>query len=111
MMELLLVRSTKTEDSTIGSLQVDGQFQCFTLEDKDRGLTSGMRENAIKAVKVYGKTAIPTGRYRVVLSWSNRFEKYMPEVLGVAGYAVIRIHSGNTSVDTEGCILVGEVKG
>jgi hypothetical protein len=110
-MELLLVRCTKTESSTIGALQVDGEYQCFTLEDKDRGLTQGMGENMIKSVKVAGKTAIPTGRYRVVLSWSNRFQKYMPELLNVPGFAGIRIHSGNTAVDTEGCILVGEVKG
>lgn len=54
------------------------------------------------------KTAIPRGIYKVILSYSNRFKRILPELLSVKGFAGIRIHSGNKAVDTHGCILVGD---
>lgn len=110
LMELILTRTTKTENSTIGVLQINGQHKCFTLEDKDRGINSNMSPEEIKAIKVYGKTAIPTGRYKVTVTYSQRFKQLMPEVMNVPGFAGIRIHPGNTAANTEGCILVGEEK-
>jgi len=80
---------------TIGRMYVDGVFKCFTLEDK------------VRDVKVFGETAIPEGIYTVVLDESTRFGRKMPHVLNVPGFEGIRIHSGNTDKDTEGCILVG----
>jgi hypothetical protein len=103
-MELKVIRETFTEKSTIGSLYVNGIFFCYTLEDKDRKLESG-------GVKEYAKTAIPRGKYKVVLSFSNRFKKYLPELVNVPQFAGIRIHAGNTADHSEGCILVGSTKG
>lgn len=102
-MELKLIRETFTEKSTIGSLYVNGIFFCYTLEDKDRKLESG-------GVKEYAKTAIPRGKYKVVNSFSNRFKKYLPELINVPQFAGIRIHPGNTADHSEGCILVGSTK-
>jgi 4-hydroxy-3-methylbut-2-en-1-yl diphosphate synthase IspG/GcpE len=110
-MELLLKRTTFTEESTIGELYVDGKFECYILEDKDRGLKSSMSLKEIQEKKVYAKTAIPTGKYLVANTHSPRFEKYLPLLLNVPGYAGIRIHPGNYAKDTEGCLLPGVTKG
>ena len=83
-MKLELYRKYRKPGYSIGLLYINGKFICNTLEDTDRGLKSGMSEAAIAAVKVKGKTAIPTG------------------------FSGIRIHSGNTAEDTEGCILCGK---
>lgn len=106
-MELLLKRIAKKNDYTIGKLYVNGAYFCDTLEDKDRGLTSNMSTEEIANKKVYGKTAIPTGKYTIIWNYSNKFKKMMPLLLNVPGYAGVRIHSGNTEKDTLGCILVG----
>lgn len=97
-MNLRLLRKTFTENSTIGELSVNGKFECFTLEDK------------VRAVKIHGKTAIPTGIYEITITFSDRFKKALPLLLNVPNFAGIRIHSGNTAADTEGCILVGTTK-
>jgi hypothetical protein len=100
MMLLTLNRRVHTEKSTIGELLVDGKFQCFTLEDCDRYLERGGK-------KIQNVTAIPRGKYNVQITFSQRFQKYLPLVVGVAQFEGVRIHSGNTDKDTEGCILVG----
>lgn len=97
-MELKLIRETYTEDSTIGKLYVNDLFHCFTLEDK------------VRDVKIKNVTAIPAGRYKVVVDFSNRFQQLMPLLLNVPNYLGVRIHTGNYSKDTEGCILVGSTK-
>lgn len=102
-MELLVSREYKKDNYTIGFLYIDGVYVCDTLEDTVRVL-----EN--EDDKVYGETAIPEGRYEVILSYSKRFKKVLPEILGVKYFKGVRIHSGNTDKDTEGCILVGENK-
>lgn len=106
-MEINVKRVFTCDKYTIGRLYVDGEYMCDTLEDCDRGLDDSMDEKTIKRLKVYGKTAIPTGTYRVVLSYSSRFRKILPEILNVKGYSGVRIHTGNTPEDTLGCILVG----
>jgi hypothetical protein len=97
-MNIRVLRKTFTENSTIGEMSVDGKFECFTLEDK------------VRAVKIHGKTAIPTGIYEVTITFSQKFNKPLPLLMNVPNFAGIRIHSGNTAEDTEGCILVGTGK-
>lgn len=109
-MELKVIRQYRKNDYTIGKMYVNGQYFCDTVEDCDRGLTDEMSEEYIKARKVYGKTAIPTGTYNVILSYSPKFKKTLPLVRDVKGFSGIRIHSGNTAEDSLGCILVGENK-
>jgi len=106
-MELYLKRDTFTETSTTGKLLIDGQFECFILEDKDRGLTDSMPLAEIVATKIYGKTAIPYGRYEVDWTMSSRFKVFMPILLNVKGYSGIRIHKGNSEIDSLGCLLCG----
>lgn len=106
-MELYLKRDTFTETSTTGKLLIDGQFECFILEDKDRGLTDSMPLAEIVATKVYGKTAIPYGRYEIDWTMSARFKVFMPILLNVKGYSGIRMHKGNSEIDSLGCLLCG----
>lgn len=106
-MELQLKRTIKTGKSTIGELSIGNRLFCYTLEDADRGLQQTDSLFSIKARKLFGITAIPAGRYEVALTYSNRFKKYMPQLLNVPGYEGVRIHIGNRPDETEGCILVG----
>ena len=94
-MDLLLTRDILNDTASLGRLEVDRVFECYTLED------------AVRAVKIPGRTAIPAGEYEVVINFSTRFQRAMPQLLNVPGFTGIRIHSGNTDADTEGCILVG----
>ncbi len=96
-MELLVNRFKNTEKSTLGRLLVDGVEECFTLEDVRRP----------DGVKVQNQTCIPAGTYNVIIDASTRFKRDMPHILDVPGFTGIRIHSGNTDADTEGCILLG----
>ena len=109
-MELVLTRTARTGRSTIGELTVDNNFECFVLEDKDRGLQQGMPVSELMALKIKAKTAIPTGRYEVVVSFSDRFKKMLPLLLNVPVFEGIRIHPGNTDENTEGCLLPGKTK-
>ena len=98
-MQLQLIRKVFTDQSTIGELSVNGAFECFTLEDK------------VRPVKIKGETAIPGGTYEVAVTFSNKFQKFLPLLLDVPNFDGIRIHTGNTAKDTLGCILVGQGKG
>ena len=107
------------EDYTIGKLLVDGKYFCDTIEDKDRGLKQSMSTTEIKEKKVYGKTAIPTGKY--ILRMDIVSEKYkdikwykencdggrIPRLESVKGFSGVLIHPGNTEKDSLGCIIVG----
>jgi hypothetical protein len=109
-MELQLKREIFTDISTIGSLTIDGKFECYILEDKDRGINNTLTLEQILRVKVYGKTAIPYGRYEIDWTMSARFKVMMPILLNVVGYSGIRIHKGNTEIDSLGCLLCGTRK-
>ena len=98
-MELTLQRIAKDKKYTLGELSIDGEKFCHTLEPTWRKL---------EARKVFGKTAIPAGRYPVVITLSPKFKQWLPLLLHVPNFTGIRIHAGNTSKDTKGCILVGE---
>jgi len=97
-MQITVKRLYKTDTSTIGELLIDGVFECFTLEDIER------------PVKLTAETAIPKGTYKVIINESNRFKRLMPLLLNVPNFEGVRIHSGNTNHDTEGCILVGQTR-
>ena len=97
-MKIEVKRLYKTDNSTIGELKIDGKFECYTLEDKERD------------VKIKCETAIPKGTYKVIINQSNRFKKLLPLLLSVPNFEGVRIHPGNTNHDTEGCILVGRTK-
>lgn len=94
-MKLKLVRNKTKGNSTTGKLYVDGAFECYTLED------------VVRDTKIAGITAIPTGQYPIIIDMSNRFKRMLPLLIDVPNFAGVRIHPGNTSKDTEGCILVG----
>jgi hypothetical protein len=96
-MELILQRQPSSLGATLGTLAIDGEHECHTLEDAVRPA----------GPKVPGQTAIPAGRYRVALTPSRRFGRILPLLLEVPGFAGVRIHAGNTDADTAGCILVG----
>lgn len=106
-MKLLLKRKYFLNDTTIGELSIDGEFFSYILEDKDRGLCQNMGLDLIKQLKVHSQTAIPTGIYKVDITYSQRYKKQMPLVCDVIGYEGIRIHPGNTHHDTAGCLLPG----
>jgi hypothetical protein len=97
-MVIKIKRLHKTDSSTIGELTIDGKFECYTLEDKER------------EVKIKCETAIPKGTYKVIINQSNRFKKLLPLLLNVPNFEGVRIHPGNTNHDTEGCILVGRTR-
>lgn len=100
-MELLVHREKNTEKSCIGTLDVDRKKECLTLEPPVRVL-GPMGEG-----KIFGKTAIPAGRYKVIIDFSQRFQRFMLHVLNVPFFTGIRIHSGSSDINTEGCLLVG----
>lgn len=109
-MRLTLVRIANRPTYCIGKLYIDGKWFCDTIEDTDRGLCDEMSEKEILERKVKGETAIPTGIYQVLITYSPKYKKQMPLINNVKGYSGIRIHSGNTSKDTEGCLIVGKNK-
>lgn len=101
-MEILVQRIAKRDDYTVGRLFVDGKYLCDTLEDRVRDLT--------KEKKVPGETAIPAGRYRVIVNVSPKFGRELPRLLDVPGFEGILIHKGNSARDSAGCVLLGENK-
>ena len=109
-MELKVHRRFRAETYTIGTMFIDGLRFCDTLEDTDRGLRSDMPLSEIKTKKKYGITAIPTGRYKIKMSYWAKYKKYYPELCNVPGYTSILIHGGKNASATLGCVLVGENK-
>lgn len=89
-------RTFKGTEYTIGKLYIDGDYFCDTLEDTVRA-----------GAKIAGKTAIPAGTYKVRKTMSPRFKTVLPEILNVPNFTGVRIHSGNTAKDTDGCLLLG----
>lgn len=106
-MKLELIRIANRPTYCIGKLYIDGEYFCDVIEDTDRGLDDSMSVDEILKKKIKGETAIPTGHYSIEITYSPKYKRMMPLLIGVKGYSGIRIHSGNTSKDTEGCLLVG----
>lgn len=109
-MEIRVNRIARKDGYTIGQMSLNGDYFCDTLEDTDRGLKDTMQVNEILAKKRKGVTAIPTGKYDVVLTFSPKFKRVLPLLLNVKGYEYIRVHHGNLPSSTDGCLLVGENK-
>lgn len=93
-----LYRDQTRGEATPGMLSVNGVFACYTLED------------AVRDHKIAHETAIPAGTYEVIIDRSQRFARMLPRLLNVPGFSGIRIHAGNTTADTSGCILVGRAR-
>ena len=123
-MKITLNRKFKKDTYSIGKLYIDVQYFCDTVEDKDRGLTDKDSLDKIKATKVYAKTAIPLGTYKITMGViSPKFSKKayyksfcngrMPRLLNVKGFDGILIHRGSNADSSAGCIIVGKntVKG
>ena len=122
-MRLTVIRKFRKQGYTIGALLIDGEYFCDTLEPEDRGLDSSMGDEEVRSRKVKGKTAIPTGVYKVRIDVvSPRYSKSVayefcggkvPRLMNVPGFSGVLIHIGNSNEDTAGCILVGKnvVKG
>lgn len=107
-MELKVIRKYRKEDYTIGDLYINGVWFSNTLED------------SVRDTKIYGKTAIPCGTYKITMdvvspkfkdrSWAKPYDGKLPRLLDVPNYEGILIHVGNTAADTSGCLLVGQNK-
>ena len=106
-MKLLLKRIYFGDTYTVGQLyEVTDYGQsplCYVLEDKFREVEG----QDVKVWKEQNKTAIPKGVYDVRITFSNRFQSKLPLLDNVPSFTGVRIHSGNSSKDTEGCLLVG----
>jgi hypothetical protein len=110
-MELTLIRKHFTEKYTIGKLFSEQKYICDTFEDVVRDLNDINHDGDFDDEgegKIYGKTAIPCGRYKVLISHSVKLKRILPILLKVPGFTGIRIHGGRNETWTEGCILVGE---
>lgn len=108
-MKLILKRIALRPTYTIGKLYIDDAYFCDTLEDTVRDTNkSGKFDNGEQKIK--GKTAIPYGTYEIKWTYSPRFKKYTPQLMNVPSFEGIRVHAGNTSADTEGCLILGENK-
>lgn len=108
-MKLTLKRIALRSTYTIGKLYIDDAYFCDTLEDTVRDTNkSGKFDNGEQKIK--GKTAIPYGTYEIKWTYSPRFKKYTPQLMNVPSFEGIRVHAGNTSADTEGCLILGKNK-
>ncbi len=95
MVHIQLKRGRSRDKATLGSLYIDGVFECNTLED------------VVRDEKIQNETAIPAGVYQVTIDHSEHFGCDMPHIQNVPNYSGVRIHAGNSDVDTDGCILLG----
>ena len=106
-MELKLTRFHFEPDFTLGKLTYDNK-SWFIIEDTDRDLKQNDSLDKIKSVKVHSCTAIPYGKYQVIINRSQRFKINLPLLLNVPNWEGVRMHVGNYSTDTEGCLLPGK---
>ena len=112
-LHLKVIRKHLRDKYTIGHFYIDGVYVFDTIEDTVRPLVDINKDGDFDDVgegKIFGKTAIPEGTYRVIVNYSPKFKRYLPLLIGVKGFQAIRIHTGNDETHTEGCIIVGKNK-
>lgn len=118
-MEIKVDRKWKKDTYTIGNLYINSKFFCNTIEDKDRGLKQTDSLQKINEVKVYGETAIPTGKYEVLMDvYSPKFGSVtfyqqvckgkVPRLRNVPGWSGVLIHAMNSALESYGCLGVGK---
>lgn len=107
LLNLRLERFYLGNSYTVGRLSIGEKYLCHTLEDITRDLNKDGDLDDPGETKIFGETSIPYGRYRVEVSYSPKFRRLLPAVLGVWGFVGIRIHRGRYPSHTSGCILVG----
>ena len=110
--EKIVLKQNDNEEKAVSKQKIKEEravpeWFCNTMEPTARKLTSRMPQTVIRRHKIIGKTAIPTGRYRILITRSRRFGRWLPLLLNVKGFEGIRIHAGNKPEDTKGCILLG----
>jgi hypothetical protein len=106
-MILELIRQHFTPASTIGSLSINGVFECYILEDVCREPEPGLWRPELK---IATKTAIPYGSFAVSITESERFKRRLPLLLNVPSFSGVRIHPGNDALATDGCLLTGQTQ-
>lgn len=104
IMDIVVTRQPTKDGATLGKMTVDGTWIAYTLENPVREVLG----EPVESWKIQNHTAIPRGRFAVVLAMSTHFGRIMPHLMDVPGFAGILIHSGNIPANTEGCILVGQ---
>ena len=95
---LLLIRDTLNDVSTMGKLFLNGEEFCDTLE-----LPWKQNQRSI--------SCIPAGEYdaRLRLPRESATREYIHLLVkDVPNRSYILVHIGNTTADTQGCILVGQ---
>lgn len=118
-MEIKVDRKWKKDTYTIGNLYINGKLFCNTLEDKDRGLKQTDSLVSIQQRKVYGETAIPVGQYEIAMNivspkysavkwYKDLCNGKVPRLLNVPGFEGVLMHTGNTALDSYGCLLIGK---
>ena len=107
MRNLFLDRKYCKSTHTIGTLSIGECYFCDTLEDPVRDYNKDGDLEDPGEIKIYGETAIPYGRYKVIVSYSPKFKRDLPLILDVKHFIGIRIHRGRYPSHTSGCVLVG----
>ena len=107
MVNLFLERLFCKRVYTIGTLSIGDDYFCDTLEDTVRDLNKDGDLEDYGEIKIWGETAIPYGRYKVLVTYSPKFRRDLPLILDVKHFTGIRIHRGATHRNTSGCVLVG----
>lgn len=105
MLNLTLQRLPSNAVCTLGT--IIGGYSCRTLEPVVREV----KGPPVEQWKIWGKTAIPEGRYQILMQFSPKFGKLMPHLQAVPGFQDIMIHPLNFPNETEGCIGVGQSAG
>lgn len=90
----------------------NNEYICDAIEDTIRDTNHNGKIDQHET-KVYGETAIPCGKYYVTFAKTKlKIGKKarhgcIPLLHGVDSFTFIRIHSGLTEKNSEGCILLG----